>query len=99
MLREDFLQQNCFTPYDRYSPLYKDFWMLRLFLLFHDLAQEAAAGRNKITWNHIKESLSDLLYKLCSMKFEDPADGENTVTQHYQHLQDEIREAFRKLDD
>jgi vacuolar-type H+-ATPase catalytic subunit A/Vma1 len=33
--REDFLQQNGFSEWDRYCPIYKTFWMLSMFFEFN----------------------------------------------------------------
>jgi V/A-type H+/Na+-transporting ATPase subunit A len=41
MLREDFLQQSAFDSVDRYCPLDKTYWMLRLILTFNRLATAA----------------------------------------------------------
>jgi V-type H+-transporting ATPase subunit A len=47
--------------------------MLRNIIAFYDMARHAvestAQSENKITWNIIREQLSDILYKLSSMKF------------------------------
>ena len=37
----------------------------------------AAGGDQKITYNVIKNRLSDLLYKITLQKFEDPAEGKD----------------------
>ena len=44
MLREDLLQQSALDPVDRFSPLEKSFWMLKLILEFHTHTQEALAS-------------------------------------------------------
>lgn len=102
IIREDFLQQNGFTPYDRYCPFYKTVGMMRNIIRFYNLAQASIAKSsedNKITFNTIKSSMGDLLYKLSSMKFQDPADGEARVKNEYSELYDEITNAFRTLED
>ena len=60
--------------------------MLRNITSFHHLAIQAvertASGGGegqKITFNVIKQRLGDVLYKITSQKFEDPADGEEAV--------------------
>jgi len=40
MLREDFLQQNAFSPVDGYCPMNKQYGILKSILLFYDLAAE-----------------------------------------------------------
>lgn len=41
MLKDDFLQQNGISEYDRYCPFYKTVGMLSNFILFNDMAQKA----------------------------------------------------------
>merc|ERR1719326_1911610 len=41
IIRDDFLQQNGFTDYDRYCPFYKSVWMMRNIVHFHSLAIKA----------------------------------------------------------
>jgi V/A-type H+-transporting ATPase subunit A len=41
MLREDFLQQNAFSPVDGYCPMNKQYGILKSILLFYQLASEA----------------------------------------------------------
>lgn len=41
MLREDFLQQSAFDEIDRYCPLPKAYWMLKVILAFHEQARTA----------------------------------------------------------
>ena len=60
--------------------------MLRNITTFHTLASasvERTAGGSadgqKITYNVIKARLGELLYKITSQKFEDPADGEQAI--------------------
>jgi hypothetical protein len=60
-IKDDFLQQNSFTSYDRYCPFYKSVEMMKTMTAFHRLATQAiertAAGNAegaKITFNLIK---------------------------------------------
>jgi len=101
LIRDDFLQQNGFTKYDRFCPFYKTVGMLRNFMLFFDLAQKAVekTGDNKITWNHIKQSMGDTIYKLTAMKFQDPVEGEEAIGKAYKQLSEEIHQAFRALEE
>jgi V-type H+-transporting ATPase subunit A len=109
LIKEDFLQQNGFTQYDRYCPFYKTVGMMRNIVLFFNEAQKAvekdrsgatALGEGtKVTYNTIKQSIGDVLYKLTRMKFQDPHTGEEAVRKEYQQLHDEIISAFRALDE
>ena len=73
LIKEDFLQQNGYTPYDRYCPFYKTVGMLNNIVTFYNLAQQAvektAQADNKITWGAIRENCGDELYRLTRMKF------------------------------
>lgn len=69
MLKDDFLQQNGISEYDRYCPFYKTSAMLRNFIAFHESAIKAL-GNGDITFAKIKDSAADIMYKLSQMKFE-----------------------------
>eukprot|EP01121_Diplochlamys_sp_Union-15-3_P017266 TRINITY_DN6043_c0_g1_i2.p1 TRINITY_DN6043_c0_g1~~TRINITY_DN6043_c0_g1_i2.p1 ORF type:complete len:617 (-),score=135.74 TRINITY_DN6043_c0_g1_i2:58-1719(-) len=73
LLRDDFLQQNGFSPYDKYCPFYKTVWMLKNFITYYNLAQQAlenSSGDNKVTWSIIRSHTADVRNSLSSMKFE-----------------------------
>ena len=100
LIKDDFLQQNGYSNYDKFCPFYKTVWMLRNIIGFFDHAVhtiETSGGT--ITWTKIKESMPDIMYKLTSMKFEDPSEGEQTLVERYQQLTREIEERFRSLTD
>jgi V-type H+-transporting ATPase subunit A len=102
LVKEDYLQQNGFTPYDRFCPFYKSVWMMRNMMHFYNSAQKAVESSDidrKVTWAQIKASMGDLIYKLSSMKFQDPHDGEEKVVAHYRQLKEEIDAAFRAFGD
>ncbi len=69
MLKDDFLQQNGMSEYDRYCPFYKTSGMLRNFVGFHDAALKAIS-QTDMTFAQIKDSAGDLMFKLSQMKFE-----------------------------
>ncbi|KAI9481421.1 MAG: V-type proton ATPase catalytic subunit A [Benjaminiella poitrasii] len=99
IIKDDFLQQNGYSNYDRYCPFYKTTWMLRNMIGFYDHAVHAVESSNsQITWVKIREFMSDILYKLSSMKFEDPAEGENTLIDKYSALHKEIEAKFNDLE-
>ncbi|OMO65486.1 hypothetical protein COLO4_31156 [Corchorus olitorius] len=104
LLREDYLAQNAFTPYDKFCPFYKSVWMMRNIIHFNTLANQAvekAAGMDgqKITYTLIKHRLGDLFYRLVSQKFEDPAEGEEALVAKFQKLHDDLTAGFRALED
>ena len=73
LIKEDYLQQNGYSAYDRFCPFYKTSGMLRNIIGFYDMARHAvettAQSENKITWNVIREAMGDIMYQLSSMKF------------------------------
>merc|ERR1739848_823494 len=104
LIKDDFLQQNAFTPYDRYCPFYKTVGMLKNTIAFYDLARHAvestAQSENKITWGVIREAMGNILYQLSSMKFKDPwKDGEAKIKADFDELNESMQTAFRNLED
>lgn len=106
LIKDDFLQQNSFTKYDKYCPFYKSAGMMKCMVAFHRLATQAvertAAGNadgNKITYNLIKSRMGDILYKLTSLKFQDPEEGETALRGHFEAVLEELTERFRSLEE
>merc|ERR1711998_4583 len=103
IIREDYLQQNAYTPYDKFCPFYKSVWMLRNIVEFHEEAQkaiESSTSERKITWNLIKSQLNQLIYKVTSMKFKDAKEeGEDALCAHYKALSEEIVSSFHNLEE
>lgn len=105
-IKEDYLQQNAFTKYDKYCPFYKSVEMLRNIVTFHKAAtgaiEKTAAGNaegQKITYNVIRQRLGDILSKVSGQKFEDPAEGEDAIRPRFKALTEEIKERFRSLEE
>eukprot|EP00735_Rhodelphis_limneticus_P006831 TRINITY_DN19280_c0_g1::TRINITY_DN19280_c0_g1_i1::g.15800::m.15800 TRINITY_DN19280_c0_g1::TRINITY_DN19280_c0_g1_i1::g.15800 ORF type:complete len:630 (-),score=189.44,sp/P13548/VATA_VIGRR/70.55/0.0,ATP-synt_ab/PF00006.20/1.7e-110,ATP-synt_ab_C/PF00306.22/9.9e-23,ATP-synt_ab_N/PF02874.18/5.7e-14,ATP-synt_ab_N/PF02874.18/1.4e+03,DUF3553/PF12073.3/0.039,DUF3553/PF12073.3/3.3e+03,AAA_14/PF13173.1/0.047,AAA_16/PF13191.1/1.1,AAA_16/PF13191.1/8.7e+02 TRINITY_DN19280_c0_g1_i1:560-2410(-) len=102
MIREDFLAQNATTAYDKYCPFYKSVWMLKNFMTFFDLATKAIENStvdHRVTLAGIKQQMGPLMYSLVSMKFLDPADGEEKLRFDLKKLNEDIQTAFRNLHD
>jgi len=71
-------------------------------ILFFNLSQkavEATSDDRKITWQTIKNAMSDVIYQLSCMKFQDPATGKEKVEENMKILNDQIRNAFRNLEE
>ena len=89
----------------RLTRFYKSIGMLRNMIRFHTLATaavERAASTSdgpKITFNVIRARMSELIYRIASMKFEDPSDGEDAIRRRFNELEEEIIAAFRALED
>mmetsp|Transcript_51650 Transcript_51650/g.121245 ORF Transcript_51650/g.121245 Transcript_51650/m.121245 type:complete len:610 (-) Transcript_51650:156-1985(-) len=102
IIREDFLAQNAYSPYDPCCPFYKSVWMLKCIVSFYNLALKAvelSSGDRKINLNIIKQQMKNTIYKITAMKFEDPKDGEAAITAKYTALFEEISTGFRNLED
>lgn len=104
LIKDDFLQQNGYTPYDRFCPFYKTVGMLKNMIAFYDLARHAVEsstqGESKITWSIIREAMGDIMYQLSSMKFKDPnKDGEENIKKDYDALHEQMQTAFRNLEE
>jgi len=104
LLKDDFLQQNGYTTYDRYCPFYKSVQMLNNLIGFYDSARHAvestAQSENKITWATIKDHMGSILYELSSMKFKDPSkETEAKIKADLNDLNERMLVAFRDLED
>jgi len=105
IIRDDFLQQNGFSEYDRFCPFYKTVWMIRNIIGFYNLgikAIESSSGDTKITYSQLRQTLGhskwgDLWYALSSQKFQKPSDGQAKLTAFYKDLNEKIITAFRSL--
>lgn len=78
--------------------------MLRNMVGFHDLAinavESTSQSDNKITWAIIRDQMGDILYRLSSMKFQDPVDdGEENISRDFETLHEEMQACFRNLEE
>ncbi|CAH2239635.1 jg3205 [Pararge aegeria aegeria] len=104
LLKDDFLQQNSYSAYDRFCPFYKTVGMLKNIISFYDMSRHAvestAQSDNKVTWNVIRDAMNNVLYQLSSMKFKDPVkDGEAKIRADFDQLLEDMSAAFRNLED
>jgi len=102
LLRDDFLQQNGFSSYDKFCPFYKTTWMMRNFVAYYDLANQAleqAPADQKLTWAQIKAHTVEVLQKVSGMKFQEPSSGEEAVSAAMKALNEEIQAVFRTLNE
>ena len=104
LIKEDYLQQNSFTSYDKYCPFYKSVGMLKNIIDFHtratDLIEKTSsnAGDGRVTFDMIKRRMGGVIYKLASQKFIEVSDGEESVRRSLQEVSDEVERAFRDLE-
>ncbi|XP_075261557.1 V-type proton ATPase catalytic subunit A-like [Convolutriloba macropyga] len=107
ILKDDFLQQNGFSTYDRYCPMYKTVGMLRNILHFHQKATDAVTPsgdkKSKITWNDIRDNMGEangVIHAVTSMKFLDPAQyDEAKMEGEFVAIQKRIDDRFAQLID
>lgn len=72
LLKDDFLQQNGYSDYDQFCPLWKTEYMMKAFMGYHDEAQKAVAQGQ--SWAKVREATADIQTGLRNMKFEVPED-------------------------
>merc|ERR1711907_606398 len=104
LIKDDFLQQNGFSPYDRYCPFWKTVAILRNMVSFYQQARHAceatANSEKKITLSVIKEQLNDIMYEISSMKFQTSFEkSQEEIMQVYDDIMTRMTEAFRALQD
>jgi vacuolar-type H+-ATPase catalytic subunit A/Vma1 len=78
ILKDDFLQQNGYSDYDQFCPLWKTEYMMKAFMGFHDEAQKAVSQGQ--SWAKVREATSEIQNQLRSMKFEVPSEGEEKIS-------------------
>ncbi|OMH79120.1 V-type proton ATPase catalytic subunit A [Zancudomyces culisetae] len=100
IIKEDFLQQNGYSSYDKYCPFYKTVWMMKLIVKFYTLAIHTIETTNgRVSYDSIVDNLKDLIYALSSMKFEEPSEGEAALVEKFSLLYKKMEERFRNLTD
>ncbi|KAI0987137.1 hypothetical protein GJ496_001713 [Pomphorhynchus laevis] len=104
MIKEDFLQQNSYSTYDKYCPFFKSVAMLKNIIGFYNLARHAvestATSDKKVTFADIKATLGDIIYELTCMKFKSiDEEGKDKVQTYYNQLYTRMQAAFRELED
>eukprot|EP00474_Spongospora_subterranea_P001400 CRZ01858.1 hypothetical protein [Spongospora subterranea] len=101
VIREDFLQQNGFSTYDRFCPIYKTAKMLRNVVTFYQEGLKAiesgGAEQNKVTWGRIRLALDKEYVALTEMKFVEPSDGQEANERVLDKLNEDIIQAFQEI--
>ena len=96
MLKDDFLQQNGYSDYDQFCPLWKTEYMMKAFVGFQDEAQKAVSSG--VSWAKVRETTSEIQYGLRNMKFELP-DDEERVSKSYEELLQSMSDTFASIAD
>ncbi|PKS10797.1 hypothetical protein jhhlp_002554 [Lomentospora prolificans] len=92
IIKDDFLQQNGYSDYDQFCPLWKTEWMMKLIVGFYEEAMKAIRQEQK--WSDISSATTDLQNKLRRLKFEVPTDGKEVVCKRYAEIQQEMTNKF-----
>lgn len=92
LIKEDFLQQNGYSSYDAFCPIWKTFDMMRAFISYHDEAQKAVA--NGAQWSKLSEATGDVKHSVSSSKFFEPSRGEEEGKKEFNTLLTSITERF-----
>jgi vacuolar-type H+-ATPase catalytic subunit A/Vma1 len=96
LLKEDFLQQNGYSDYDQFCPLWKTFWMMKLMVLYYDEAQKSISQGH--VWSKVREETADLQKALRDLKFVVP-DNEQGSTKDFEGLFQKISDKFASVAD
>ncbi|GAV48101.1 hypothetical protein ZYGR_0I03980 [Zygosaccharomyces rouxii] len=97
LIKEDFLQQNGYSTYDAFCPIWKTYDMMRAFVGYHDEAQRAIA--NGASWAKLSEATSDVRHSVSSCKFFEPSRGENEVHNEFEKVLTKMQERFAESTD
>lgn len=97
LIKEDFLQQNGYSTYDAFCPIWKTFDMMRAFVGYHDESQKAIA--NGANWSKLSEATSDVKHAVSSSKFFEPSRGEEEVHGEFEKLLANMQERFAESTD
>ncbi|CEJ80856.1 Putative V-type proton ATPase catalytic subunit A [[Torrubiella] hemipterigena] len=97
LIKEDFLQQNGYSDYDQFCPIWKTEWMMKLMVGFYDEAQKAISQGQ--SWSKVRETTADLQNQLRQLKFELPSDGQEVVSKKYEAIQQAMTDKFAAVMD
>ena len=97
LIKEDFLQQNGYSSYDAFCPIWKTFDMMRAFVSYHDEAQKSVS--NGANWSKLAEATSDVKHAVSSSKFFEPSKGYDEVHGEFEKLMSSIQDRFTESSD
>eukprot|EP00463_Aulacantha_scolymantha_P006586 TRINITY_DN828_c0_g1_i2.p1 TRINITY_DN828_c0_g1~~TRINITY_DN828_c0_g1_i2.p1 ORF type:complete len:146 (-),score=19.44 TRINITY_DN828_c0_g1_i2:244-681(-) len=100
LIRNHFLAQNAFTPYDYMCPLHKTSGMLKVICKFYHCCMEMVNATNdrKMTYSRIKGHLEKEIIRITSMKNFEPSLPEEEVTTALNKLHEDISKKFRSFE-
>ncbi|KAM0678940.1 H(+)-transporting V1 sector ATPase subunit A [Binucleata daphniae] len=89
VIKEDFLQQNGYSDYDRFCPFSKTRLMLANLVIYYETCLNCILeSNNKLVWDLVKKETHDIFLKLVRMKF--ITGTENEICEKLERLQTEI---------
>lgn len=98
IIREDFLQQNAFTPYDYRCPLAKTCGMFKAIITFYDRGLEAinnSSAETRVTMETINLILADEKQRIVDSKQDSaPEDPEEVIQGFFDSLCEDINATF-----
>lgn len=97
LIKEDFLQQNGYSTYDAFCPIWKTHAMMKSFVGYHDEAQKAVS--NGAIWSKLAEQTSDVKHAVSSSKFFEPSRGEEEGNKEFEKLFSTIQDRFSESTD
>ncbi|GMM52936.1 H(+)-transporting V1 sector ATPase subunit A [Starmerella bacillaris] len=92
LIKDDFLQQNGYSKYDAFCPIWKTRYMMQAFITYHDEAQKAVVGG--AAWNKLSTATADVRHKISSAKFFLPSEGEEKAKEFFTELINSIYDSF-----
>merc|ERR1712173_349261 len=103
IIKEDFLQQNAYAPYDYTCPLEKTVGMLKSIISYYENAKsliDNCSEEHKVTLNQIKLHTEEVLLRIISSKQDVlPTTKKEDIRTHFRKLVGEIEDAFTKMQD
>ena len=97
LIKEDFLQQNGYSTYDAFCPIWKTYDMMKAFIAYHDEAQKSVS--NGANWAKLSEATRDVKHSVSSSKFFEPSRGEKEVHAEFEKLLTNIQDRFAESTD
>ncbi|ODV86013.1 hypothetical protein CANARDRAFT_28063 [[Candida] arabinofermentans NRRL YB-2248] len=94
LIKEDFLQQNGYSTYDAFCPIWKTYDMMKAFVSYYDEAQKSVSNGSQ--WSKLSESTSDVKHAVSSAKFFEPSKGEEACSAEFEKLMSTISERFQE---
>ena len=94
LIKEDFLQQNGYSSYDAFCPIWKTYDMMRAFVAYFDEAQKAVASGAQ--WSKLADATADVKHEVSSAKFMEPSLGEEKVRADLDKLVQRVSDRFQE---